>query len=501
MPKLVSAQKDILELIPGSERLSFDKKTGANMLAGNVHFKYEGNNHMYCDSAVYFENFSYVKAYGNVHINKKGELNLFCDSLWYDDKTKIAYLWSRVRARDQEYKLTTDSMEYNAKTDRAIYRCKGKVESIDGKEVLTSQIGYFYPGAKNFVFKTNVKYKGEDVTLTTDTLQYSYLKKRLNFYGATDIITDSTFLYCEAGFYLTDKEEGELRKNAKINKGSQFIYGDTLQYTEKRKSSEGRGNVCIEDTLEKFSFLGDYMFKSDSLQQMYLTGHALAIKEMDKDSLFIHADTLFSITDSTNKPTYIRANFGVRIFQNTMQGICDSLVYTKENDRMDMYHNPILWTNKGELKGDTIFVYLKDSIIERAEIFMNASALFEVDSTGYYNQIGGKRMLAFFKDNKVTRADVRGNAQTIYFPESNENTDTAVVVKRQGMNRLYASELRVYLDSGEVIGVTYFQKPDGKIYPIDQLNTDEQYVPGFSWNPMLRPKSWMEMVEEKTGPN
>lgn len=489
--------KDLLELMPGSERLTYDRKLDANMLAGNVHFVYQGNN-MYCDSAVYFKKKDFVKAYGHVHINKKGEMNLFCDSLWYDGKTEIARLWSNVRARDQEYKLTTDSMTYNAKTECAIYRKGGKVESIDGKEVLVSQIGYFYPNKKDFFFKNDVLYTGEDVVMTTDTLQYSYLNKRLNFFGPTDFTSDSTDIYCESGYYLTDTEEAELRDNAKIVQKSQFVYGDTLQYTSSEKLAIGRGNVCVEDTVEQFYFIGDYLYKNDSIKRMFMTGHALAVKANKDDSLYIHADTLFSYGDSTEKPTNILAYHEVKIFQNKLQGQCDSLIYTKSLDRLDLYHKPILWTEKGELKGDTIFVYLKDSIVDRAELFLNATALFEVDSGAYYNQIAGKRMTAIFKENQVSRADVNGNAQTIYFPEENEDTDTAVVVKRQGMNRLYASDLRVYLDSGEVQGITYFKQPDGVMYPIDQIPKAEQFVPNFEWNPKLRPKSWATMILEES---
>lgn len=488
-------QRSVLELLPGSERMNYDEKIDATTLAGNVSFLYQGNT-MYCDSAVYFQKSNYVKAFGKVHINKAGSLNLFCDSLWYNGKTEIAFLWGHVRARDQEYKLTTDSLEYNAKLGRATYRHKGKVESIDGKEILTSQIGYFYPDTKDFFFKKDVKYKSEDIRMTTDTLQYSYLKHKLNFFGPTVINSDSTIINCRSGWYKTDTEEAQLSNNASIEKGSQLISGDTLLYVPQKGLSIGKGNVYVKDSTEKFSFRGDYMYKNDSLRKLFITGHALAIQEREKDSLFIHADTLFSITDSTNKPISIRANYGVRIFQNSMQGICDSLVYVKNQNKMEMFQKPILWSNKGELKGDTMIVFMKDSVIERAEIFQTASALFEVDSANFYNQIAGKRMIAFFKNNEVYRADVKGNAQTIYYPEQTENTDSNVVVKRTGMNRLYATDLRVYLDSGEVNGVTYFQQPDGVFYPINDIKIDEKFVPNFKWNPLLRPKTWQEMIDD-----
>jgi hypothetical protein len=62
------------------------------------------------------------------------------------------------------------------------------------------------------------------------------------------------------------------------------------------------------------------------------------------------------------------------------------------------------------------------------------------------------------------------------------------------MNRLYASELKIYLDSGEIKNITYFDKPDGIFYPMDKINKDEQYISTFKWQPLLRPKNWMEIV-------
>jgi lipopolysaccharide export system protein LptA len=487
-------QGNELELLPGSDRISGDENLGIQWLAGNVSFKYQGNT-MYCDSAVYYKKTKLIKAYRNVHITKPDGLNLFCNELTYDSKTKVAFLQGDVRARDQEYKLTTNALEYDTKSGRATYRTNGKVENILGTEVLTSRIGYFYPNSKDFFFKGDVKYDGPQMSLTTDTLQFAYIKRTVSFFGPTTIYSDSSVINCERGWYRTDTEEAKLMKNASIQKGSQLIKGDTLLYQPQKKLSIGKGNIFVQDTTEKFQFQGDYMYKNDLTKQLYLTGHALAVQANEKDSLFIHADTLFSINDSLDKPSVIKAYYGVKIYQNSIQGKCDSLIYDKSTDVLQLYKSPILWSNKGELKGDTMFVYLKDSLIDRAEIFPNATALFQVD-TIYYNQIAGKQMIAYFKDEDIYRADTRGNAQTIYYLEETEENDSTVIIKRLGMNRLYASDLRVYLDSGEVVGVTYYDKPDGKFYPMDRINKSEQFVPNFKWNPLLRPKSWQEMILE-----
>jgi hypothetical protein len=48
--------------------------------------------------------------------------------------------------------------------------------------------------------------------------------------------------------------------------------------------------------------------------------------------------------------------------------------------------------------------------------------------------------------------------------------------------------LRIYLDSGEVTGITYFDEPDGIFFPMNQIDTEEQFLPDFKWNALLRPK-------------
>jgi hypothetical protein len=57
-----------------------------------------------------------------------------------------------------------------------------------------------------------------------------------------------------------------------------------------------------------------------------------------------------------------------------------------------------------------------------------------------------------------------------------------------GLNRLYARELVVDLDRGEVVKINFVGKPDGVFYPMDQIDEKERFIRGFSWNPTLRPK-------------
>ena len=53
------AQSDVMELMPGAEKLLYIKETGEHRLIGNIHIKYQANT-IYCDSVSYFDSFVLV---------------------------------------------------------------------------------------------------------------------------------------------------------------------------------------------------------------------------------------------------------------------------------------------------------------------------------------------------------------------------------------------------------------------------------------------------------
>lgn len=496
------SQGDWLELLPGAQKLSYDEKTGIQRLLGPVSFTYQGNT-MYCDSAHHKPKTQEVWAYGKVQINKRDTLNLFCDSLYYSGKTRMAKLWGNVRVRDREYKLTTDTLEYDARRSRATYRYGGRLENIETDEVLTSKFGYFNPNTEESFFKGNVVYKSPDLKMTTDTLQYNYLKHRVYFYGPTNISQKdaktgkTSKLYCEKGWYNVQTEEGVLQGNARIDQEPRIISGDSLYYNPKQKMAIARGNVSMIDTAQHLEFHGGY-FQSDELKGSDVLSDQPWIRLMkSKDTLYLRADTLFHQRDSLNQTQSVSGKCNVKIFHSKVQGIADSIYYSKSDGVMNMWGNPFFWSHNSELHGDSMSVYLKnDTIIDKVHLRYNAFSANEVDSGNYYNQLAGKEIWAYFHENELVKAEALGNARTVFFPVDTIKTDTSVVVERKGMNRIFAADLKVYLDSGEVRGVTFIRQPEGVFYPINQIEKEEQFLQGFSWNPALRPKTKEEITGE-----
>jgi lipopolysaccharide assembly outer membrane protein LptD (OstA) len=194
--------------LPGSKKAHYFEENDLLKLAGDVNFEYQGNT-MFCDSAYYFESAQIVRAYGNVHIIKE-TLNIFCDSAYFNGIEDKSKLWGRVKMRDGDYKLTTDSIDYDSKSGRATYRTFGSIHKINSNERITSKVGYFYPDTKDYHFLDSVRYKNDNLRMETDTLRFNYATKKSFFFGKTYITKDSIDIESNFGWYHTRNNQGYL---------------------------------------------------------------------------------------------------------------------------------------------------------------------------------------------------------------------------------------------------------------------------------------------------
>lgn len=489
----IFAQDDFLKLLPGSESLEFDEATGAQILRGNVSFSYN-DAVMYCDSAFYYQKENKLKAYSNIHLNQNDTLNLFCDSMYYDGNTELAKLWGNVRFRDMEYKLETDSMDYNAASKYAVYRNGGVITSINSNERLVSRVGYYHPDVKTFFFKDSVIYTSDDAKVTTDTLQFFSQSKNAKFFGPTNIYSDSNHIYCEAGVYYFDEKEAQLSGNPYFEDGKIKFEADSIYYNSKLQIGEGFQHVVITDTTNKSIFKANYAYSNDSTGYSIMVDSALVMQFDTEDTLYLHADTLQALRNDS--VTQIYGYYGVRFMNSEMQGRCDSLFYSKQDSVIKMFTDPILWNDKNQITGDSIYLINYEGEMKRMQVYNNSFIASEVDTIGYYNQIAGRNMVGYFNNNKLKVVHVNGNGKTVYYPESENKTDSLITIERNGMNRVYCSNIRIDLDSNTIQQIAFIDKPEAMFYPIHQINEEEQFIRGFNWRIALKPESWIDLFKD-----
>jgi hypothetical protein len=143
----------------------------------------------------------------------------------------------------------------------------------------------------------------------------------------------------------------------------------------------------------------------------------------------------------------------------------------------------MLWTQGSQLSGDTIALQMKNKKLNSMEIFPNAFIVnIEKKDSTHFNQVAGKKMRGFFKDDKLTTMFVDGNAETIYFAHDSTGKVTE-------MQRSLSSRIRIYFKDNKAQRIIFMAKPEHRYGPLEKFSEDEKLLKGFIWKPKDRPVS------------
>lgn len=466
-----------IEIISADE-LVYDQVVGRfQRCIGNVEFK-QGNMHMYCDSARFYELQNRVEAFGDIYINQPDTLDLWGDYLDYDGDKKEAKLTGDVKLTDGEMTLKTRQLNYNLGTQIGFYSTKSYIDN--GEDQLESIRGTYYSNSKEFFFKDSVKLTNPEYTMTSDTLRYNTETTLARFYGPTYIRSEENTIFCKYGWYNTDKEISQFSKGAYIEGKENRLTADSIVYYRNTGWGYAFGNIVLIDTVQEVTIKGDTGTYQRFEKITLVTGNPMAIKKMDDDSLFLWADTLRDETDSLDRRV-LHAYRGVKMYKSDVQSVADSLVYNFTDSTINEFYNPCVWTDSSQITGDTIVIYRNSEGIDRVRAFNNAF-IIEKDSNNFYNQISGKKLNAHFTNGKLNRVKVLGNGQSIYYAQQ----DSASYA---GVNSVVCGNMVIYFNTeNKVNSITFLSQPKATFFPLEDFPTSESKLKGFEWKTALKPK-------------
>lgn len=471
-----------IELI-GAESAIFDKTKGDfTLLSGNVIFKHE-NIILYCDTAYLYSEANSIDAYGNVHIKASDSVNIYGDSLKYNGNTKIAEIHKRVRLIDNEITLTTEHLTYDMKAKTGQYYNGGKIEDPDN--TLTSKLGYYYSDSKDFFFNDSVVLINTNYTINSDSLIYNTSTEISRFFGPTTIISKENYIYTEKGWYNTLKNNAEFTKNSYLKNKSQTLTGDSIYYNRTKGIGLAYRNVIITDSVRKSIVKSDFVHYDQKNQYSLATLNPLLI-QIDEagDSLFLHADTLLGTFDTvTQKAKLMLAYHKVKFFRNDLQGMCDSLVYNYADSTIQMFKEPLIWTEEKQLSADSVLIMLSYSKIDKL-ILRRACFVIAADDTlnNRFNQVKGTNMLGLFEDGLLKRIKVFNNAETIYFMREADGQKT-------GTNKAISTNLNIEIKDNKIFSITFIDNPVATLYPDNELKGKDLLLKDFNWLDKYRPKT------------
>ncbi|PCJ63116.1 MAG: organic solvent tolerance protein OstA [Bacteroidetes bacterium] len=466
--------------ILSADQLTYNQERGRFQICrGNVRFK-QGTMFMNCDSAYFYEEVNRIEAFGKIHIRQKDTLDLWGGYLEYDGDLRQAKVSKNVKLTDGEMVLTTDQLNYDMVNKVGYYSSGGNI--VNNEDKLYSRKGTYYTRSKEFYFKDSVRLTNPEYTMESDTLSYNTFTKVATFYGPTYIRSEENTIYCQSGWYNTDKEVSQFSNRAYIEGKENRLEADSMVYYRETGFGEAFGNLKLVDTTEEITITGQYGKYNRISKKTLITGNPIAIKNMDGDSFYLSADTLINFADTAlNQKRRLNAFHDVNVYMSEMQAVADSMVYNLSDSTIGFYTNPVLWTDSNQITGDTIIVFRSSEGLRKLEAFNNGF-IVERDRNGFYNQIKGKRLDAYFVASKLKRVDVDGNGQSIYYALE-DSTQYA------GVNDVVCGKMVIRIDVlNKVRTINFKNKPKAIFYPLEKFPNSKAKLSGFEWKNSIRPK-------------
>ena len=458
----------------------YGEHAGAQILNGNVAFLHKGAL-LTCDSAYFYQESNSFKAFGHVKMRQGDTLSLTSDYAFYDGDNQMAEARHNVLLRHRGTKLYTDSLNYERLSNIGYFFEGGKM--VDRNNVLVSDWGEYDTETRKAVFNYNVNLRNPKFTLTTDTLHYDTRTSLANIVGPSVIRSKESVIHTSDGYYNTNTGRARLYGRSTMSNKGKEITGDSLFYDEKRGISQGYRNVIYKDTQKKNELHCNYLWYNEKNGFAFATENPVMMEYSQKDTLFVHSDTIKVITYHLNTDSVYRTAHcynKVRAFRNDVQAVCDSLVYNTKDSCMTMYRDPIAWSGDRQLLGEEIQVFMKDSTIDRAHIINQALTAELMPDKDHYQQLSSKEMFAYFTKGQITQTEAIGNVRSIYYPVDDKDSTL------MGLVYIETDTMKMFMRDRQLQKI-WTSKTDGTWYPMTQIPPERYKLDGFTWFDYIRP--------------
>lgn len=480
---LLLSQKRVVEILSANE-LKAGRSKDHQKLVGRVVLKFDDTK-LYCDSAELNSITNDFEAWGKVFINNNNEVKAWGDQLLYNGASQVGILSGDVKMKSDGSLLKTNLLYFD-QVHHLVYYLNGAHTTTEDSKIYSKK-GFYDTQSKYLKLKDSVRVVNPDYTIQSDTLEYATSKKTSYFFGPTLIKMKKEQIYCESGFYNRNKEIAQFEENAIFKNEGQILEADSIYYDKKTGISKAYYNVSMMDTTDHIIVKGQEGLFNQKKNYSFITKDVLFIQGSGKDTLYLTSDTLIATEDEKGNKSFF-AFRNVKLFQNEMQGKCDSLAYNFADSLIKLFYDPVMWNGESQITGDSIEILSFDNKLQTLYIKKNGFIVSLADSIKMrFDQVKGRDLIGHFKDGKLDVMDVLGNGQTIYYAKEEDGRFT-------GVNKAICSNIKIQFKDGKVERIKFITMPEATFYPLNDFPTEEAKLDNFQWRAENRPKTWKDLV-------
>jgi lipopolysaccharide export system protein LptA len=511
--------------ILSGDSIAFDPVAGVAEVFGNVHINDADSVHTYAQYLKYIgpEQMAYLKK--NVKLTD-GRGTLYTDDLEYNLATGIAnyknggrvvngttVLTSRdavyysdtkdvtfkrtVHLVDPKYDMTADSLRYNTAFKTATFISPTHIISKNG--IIDTRSGTYNLDTGEAVFDEHPFFSDSTHSMTGDHVAIDEKTGIVAVEGRGKLVDSASNVIVLADQIFLDRKKNAFlatRKPVMIlyqKNDSTYVAADTLFSGLRMYDTTQRKNTALKDTAANEK-KGTDTLMSDSSDVLRDSIH-LPLRDTPnltlRDSNYLIKDTAINLrigTTPSDSIRYFLAFHHVRIFNDSMQAVSDSLYYSTEDSVFRLFKDPVFWNDKTQVNGDTMYLFTENRKPKQLYVFNN-SLVINKPEEGVYNQMGGRTLNAYFRDGAIDYIRVKGSpAESIFYPQDD---DSAYV----GMNRSSGDVIDIFFVTKELNKVKFVNNVNGTLYPLKDIPKETRYLKGFNWMDKRRPKNKLELFE------
>ncbi len=504
-------QGDSLKIF--ADTLTYNSRTGISHLLGNV-LMVNGSQRLRTDSLQY-DTRTEVATYGTGAFLENLDTRMYSRRGAYHVNEETIYFKDSVRIQDPQFRLKTDSLYYRVRENKAFFTgptlirqqsanlyCEGgyydlnrqeglfthNAQFVDSTRQATAEQIFYRAKPEQFILIGDAQYQDGTRLASGDTLDYLTAQGDFRVRGQAYIRDGQQTIQSSGIDYNTKTEKFRTIGRANVQDGAQFLEADEIRNTDTSDVATVVGHVIWRDTSARVTL------SCDSAQYQRSTGYFLAmgqppvlIQVLDGDTLYLVADQIRAIRregpDSTRE---IHAFEQVLIYKSDLQASCDSLVYSERDSAFFFYGDPVIWSDTSQFTADTICMRMADDAIDSIYLWRKALIINAPDEP-YYNQIKGRTIIASFQSGELSRMDVNGNAESVYYAQDEQH-------EYLGVNTSACSEMLLFFKDNQVQDIYYLREPKSMMQPMDQVDHGSLKLEGFNWRVAEKPLGYLDLI-------
>jgi hypothetical protein len=234
---------------------------------------------------------------------------------------------------------------------------------------------------------------------------------------------------------------------------------DYMEYHYRTDQIRATGNLFlkdIENSVYVTADMGEYL-PEKNYSYVRNNAHLWRIDTTSTDTLHIHSNQLQYFSGDNRRAV---ARDSVRIIQDKLHALCDSAIYSIDEDIIYLKSQPSAVQENNRMFGREMKLILEERKLKQIRVLGNAYAISTLDSVlKKENRLLGKEIVMYIADRNLEKIYAISNARSYYHLKEKKS--------EQGINVASADTIKAFLTENELDSIAVIGGSQGVFYPHD----------------------------------